>query len=540
MNYRSPSHRKLFLVFLLVLIGSTPSWVGAQSLTIPELGSTLTWTLSGTSNSCGPMGHYEYTETNFTAFQLHVGSAVYPLSGSDAWFVDSNPEGCPPSGGQQTSLGLPPSLGLPTNCNIVFTATSANGSGTEALLGCGFTGILYPKYVVEGVTYAPPGAGSSVNYIDTTSIGTTKSYSTSFSDAVGYSVENASSGTIPAGTTGISGTVGLTSSNSTTYTQTSSSTNSVTLNKSVSIGYSVNGYATTIAPNGPPSGTVTNDYDTIQVWLNAELLFTAYPAMGSNPLGYVAWNGYAYDPNDMAEPDIYPVQVGCLNGHIAANLCTQEQGVMNRGWVVGEKSPTSGDSVAAPGCPNASSPNSPSICPNTQDAFNILAADPFASYSGAPVYAGLNGYIPFPPYTYVGPLPTETADGRFTQLNYVPTTPSNPANPIAYEPGYTPTDTLVQMNTEASSNNVSDELMEKTVVSVNASVKFLGVFTQSINFTYTDTMTSTNTWLNSLTTSQTITDGLKIVGPSAQSYTLGEIMVFQDNTYGTFMFVPWN
>lgn len=49
-------------------------------------------------------------------------------------------------------------------------------------------GLLYPKYVVVGVTYAPPGPSSYVQYTGTTSIGSTTTISSSFANDAGFSV----------------------------------------------------------------------------------------------------------------------------------------------------------------------------------------------------------------------------------------------------------------------------------------------------------------------------------------------------------------
>jgi len=354
---------------------------------------------------------------------------------------------------------------------------------------------------------------------------------------VGYSVQTQVTGNLPMGlTTGPTGGVQLTQTESTDLSQTQNDSSSITLNKTTSTAYSTNGYPTTFPitsgaapvanPATPAAGSTINphDWDVVQVWLNPERVFTVFPATSLSTVIF-QWDGYAYDPTDMAGPDVYPIQVGCLNGDFPISWCSTQQGVLNRAWVANETyplmSPTTGATMTAAGCPGTT--ESPSICPNTQDAYNILASDPLAYNPGGSAYTLLNST----------PLPSTTSDGRFTQYPY-------PPNPVDYEPGQTESYTVTQMNTRTESNGGSTQVKEAISVSQKASLGFLDLFSASVTYTYSDTMTWTETWLNTLTTTQTVADAFTIKGSNPPNYVPGEFIAYQDNIFGTFMFYPSN
>lgn len=392
------------------------------------------------------------------------------------------------------------------------------GTSTSVELETGYPGLLYPKYLVMGVTYAPPGASSYVQYSNTTSVGTTTTNSQSFSTDIGYSVEVDTSVGIPQGKTLANGGVDITASESTDYTQTQTGSDTVTFTKSTTIQDRTNGYPTTYPPDGTQPPALPDDYDVIWLWLNPELIFTAYPAVdGSTPVAQ--WSGFAYDPTDQDGPDVYPVQVGCLNGDFTTSYCATQQGVLNRAWVADEMSPTSQTAVTAPGCPNGA--DSPSICPNTQDAYDILMADPLAYNPGGSTYTLFN----------YQPLPSTTSDGRYTQYPY-------PPNPLFYEPGQTLSYTVTQMNSQQQSQGGSNQVKVMVKVSEQVDTGFLSLFGQKTTWTETDTVTQENSWLTTLSTQQTVSDALSITGSNPPNYVPGEFILYQDNFYGTFLCYP--
>ncbi len=413
--------------------------------------------------------------------------------------------------GAEIAINSDPQDGYEEYISGTSSSTSFTGSGTQ--------GLLYPKYLVVGVTYAPPGANSYVQYTNTTSVGTTSTNQSSFSNTLGYSIQVQASIGISAGETLADGGVQLTATQSTDYTQTQNSSTSVTFNKSVSIADKAAGYPTTNSPDGPLSPALPNDYDVIWLWLNPELVFTAFPAGNGVPAA-VQWNGYAYDPSDTAGPDIYPVQAGCLNGDFSDSYCATQQGVLNRSWVQGRMSPTTGASVTAAGCPNGT--QSPSICPNTEDAYNILSADPLASNPGGSAYTLFNS----------SPLPVTTSDGRFTQYPF-------PPNPVFYESGQTLGYTVTQMNTQQQSQGGSSQVKVTVSVSEQAETGFLSLFSEKTTWTESDTVSTTNTWLTTLNQQQTVQNAFSISGSNPPNYVDGEFIVYQDNQYGTFLCVPW-
>jgi hypothetical protein len=485
------------------------------------VGSTITFTCTVSDVGNAPPSEFAngITVSGPDGYVSHGGTAVAEGGQDIVTYKTTLPYG----GTYQTwCLG-----GLAEENTVTFTVSAAP---------VGVQGLLYPKYVVVGVTYAPPGNGSgavsTVQYTGTTAVGSTTTKGSSFSNDVGFSVSFQNGVGTPGGATLAGGNVSLTATESTDYTQTSNNSTSITVSKSTSTAYTTNGYPTTFpitsgaAPNINPAsiaaGSTINphDWDVIQVWLNAEQFFTAFPATSTTPVTFQL-NGYAYDPTDLAGPDVYPIQVGCLNGDFTVAYCSTQQGVLNRAWVTSEMSPSTGAAGTAAGCPETA--QSPSICPKTQDAYNILHSDLLAYNPGDSVYTLLNGT----------PLPSTTSDGRFTQFAY-------PPNPVDYEPGQTEGYTLTQMNTQTESNGGSSQVNEKISVSEKISAGFLGLVKSSITFTESDTMNWTNTWLNSLTTTQTVQDAFTIKGSNPPNYVPGEFIVYQDNQLGTFMFYPSN
>jgi hypothetical protein len=514
-----------FLLALFALfVGLTAARMQAQSL--PLSNGTLSWTESTRTANCGAVATFNLT--TYSGFSFLYGGTSYPLNGSAAYYGTSNYSGCPGPQPGQVSFSMS-SFG--SACYVYFTP-EANGAGAAFTSGCTFPpigtpGMAYAKYVVVGVTYAPPGVASDVQYTGTTSVGSTSTYSKSFTEGYSIGVSTTWGINIPSGTPTPTGGVTLTIGETNTSTQTQNSSTSVTLNKSTSVSYQTAGYPTTYSPTGTLAPALPDDYDTIQIWLNPELLFTAIPASGSNP-ATIQWNGYAYDPYDQAGPDVASIEVGCLNGHFTVSYCATQQGVLNRAWVVSEPiqqmSPVTQVAVTAAGCAPQTA-ESPSICPNTQDAYNILAADPLAYNPGGTPYTLFNSQ----------PLPITTSDGRFTQISG-----ANDPNPVQYEPGETETYNVTQMNTQMQSNGGSLKLEEKITISAKVNSGFFNIFNESTTYTNTDDFTQTSTWLNSLTTTQTVMDAFTIKGSTPPNYVPGEFIAYQDNLYGTFVLVPSN
>jgi hypothetical protein len=517
-------------VFSLFVLASCVATAHAQSTNVA--GGTLEWTVNSQNNiPCNYEG-FTFNEFNFTSFKFIYSGTTYPINGSAVFFqLNGGATGCPPAGPQPFEFPLPAGVGADSGCLVNFTAGSGgSGSAVVTANGCtpaGFLGIVYAKYVVVGVTYAPPGVSSDVQYAGTTSVGSTSTYTSSFTEGYSVGVTTTLGINIPSGTPTPAGGVTLSIGEENTLTQGQNSSTTDTTSKATSVSFQTAGYPTTFSPEGTQAPALPDDYDTIQVWLNPELILNATPASGSNP-ATIQWNGYAFDPYDQAGPDIASIQVGCLNGHFTTAWCATQQGVLNRSWVVKEPihqmSPTTSATVTAAGCAPQTA-ESPSICPNTQDAYNILAADPLAYDPAGKAYTLFN----------FQPLPITTSDGRFTQISG-----TNDPNPVQYVPGETESYNVTQMNTKVQSNGGSQKYEEKITISATVNSGFFNIFNKSTTYTNTDDFTQTNTWLNTLTTTQTVADAFTIKASNPPNYVPGEFIAYQDNLYGTFVLVPSN
>ncbi len=388
-------------------------------------------------------------------------------------------------------------------------------------------GYINPKYIVVGVTYAPPGGSSSVNYSDTQSIGNSIKVSNSFQNDVGYSVSISGKVQIPAAFI-IGGKVTLTLTESTDYTQGSNTTNESTINKENTVSY--------LTPGTPTFSPVAHDYDFVWIWVNPELLFNYIPN-GNNP--YVQMTGYAFDPHDPASgmpppsgpyqsgPHIVEVQVGCLNGDWACpSTLTWLNGVEGPGSYIVTGPFVRSWASSADGYqydyPTGEMPNL-----TFNDVCSILNFDPLASIpSQCPVqnnYTGFNGF------------PSTTPDGRFTKAPY-------PPNVIQYPVGgATEQYDVKQTNTQSVAQGTTSEIKQAFGVSEEFDTNFLGFWKSTINMKQSETLTWDYAWLDTLTQSTTLTQALSITGPSDPPpayYGPVQFITYQDNEFGTYVFIP--
>jgi hypothetical protein len=447
-----------------------------------------------------------YTATDGTASAANFG--ITYLSDAGCGIVggwDSNGNGS--TNGNSNSVSTP--VG---NCTLTFSADQFD-SGGQAYISCPqpYQGFVNPKYVVVGVTYAPPGSSSYVQYGNTISVGNTTDISSSFSNDVGFSISVNSQ--IQGWTAGVDGSAGVTATSSTDYTQESNSATTTTLTKSTTVSYQT--------PGTPTMSPVNNDYDYIWLWLNPEILLSYTPAVSNGPAA-IKWNGYGFDPSDPAGtngPDVFPVQVGCLNGHFS---CPSEltwaygapitgsyvsYGTLARAWVSGQT------------WPNGEMPNL-----TFSDICQILTDDPLAE---SPVDC------PNTRYTGFAGNPETTPDGRYT-------IDPSPPNPIPYTDGSLATSyDLQQINTQAVANGSKNIIKQAFGLEESFGGHIFGIGVTTV-LNESDTLTWTNSRLETITTTTTLNDALIVTGPPDGSGYSGptQFIAYQDNLFGTFVFVP--
>jgi hypothetical protein len=497
------SPRKLSYLFAIVVVVCSITAMQAQSTNVG--GGTLTWNTSQSTGICGPWHSFTFTEWNFTNFQFAYQGANYPLGGSAAYFQDNNSTtGCPPNGPQGGVFLIPSSAGFGSSCLLNFSPGYGGQGGASLSASCsqGVQGYIDPKYVVLGVTYAPPGSKSSVAYTNSKSVGTTSSIINSFSSGTTYTVSIANS-------IGVFGwTVGTKISNVNAASQSSKDTQSVTLNWGVSDSVTTYGVPDDFSP-------VDSDYDVIYVWLNPVEVLTL---SGKN----VTWNGYGYDATDQNGMDIVGIPLGYLNGRWAmpAGLLA----LTNRAWAAGQ--------MYAPG---------QSAALNSADFAQIATFDPFSNSSYGPSQIG-----------FVPPIPS-TYDNRFTlttcnagnSVSYLQAAPSQTPGPYTCTLNYSTLTTTAQALTTSSTNTFSiDRSYAGSIFSNNLTFDFQYAYTVS-------TQTEVD---SSIATTQSSSSVANITGPACGNSVLGvgpcipvydalgnepeQFDIYQDNLYGTFMFAP--
>lgn len=402
-------------------------------------------------------------------------------------------------GGTATQAQLYCYGGIAVNAQSAVAISDSSVFRVRAIGGAGVTGVINPKYVIVGVTYAPPGPNSYVQYTNSTYVGNTTSLSSSFSQ--GYSISTSVAGKIKAW--GVS--TGFTGTSSSTATESSNGSSTVTLSMQSTLADKTTGTPDAFNP-------VNHDYDIVWLWLNPLVTLTLNPA---NP-NILTWNGYAYDTADNNIVDVYPVYVGQLNGDFAMDPSTQAE--LSRSWATGQVWPN-GEGPAL----------------TTVDYATILAADPFSNSSYAVSIAPSSS-------------PSTTEDGRFTlsggsggnaqSFDYV----QAPNNGGSLTQQYTNT------YTDSQTTSVGGSLSFQQVFGLEE--KFDGTFF-GIGLSYDLKQSATLTWSHSstqsMTNTATETDMLSISGPSCTGSPCSpaysgppEFQVFQDNLFGTFMFNPIN
>ena len=261
------------------------------------------------------------------------------------------------------------------------------------------------------------------------------------------------------------------------WTQQADSTSTYTINQTKT---------NALGANGPLSSAIgiDHDYDQVVVWLNPKLNLS----VGVNTAN-ILWSGNAYDSDDIYSPnglDIVTLSIFCLKNPSLTPDCTANNYLTSRSWdTSGVGGLTLGDYAA------------------------IAQRDPF----------------------YANPLynPNNDSTNRFTfigqTIDFTPAAPGDGANFWSGSLAYQAVTSAGQDASDSYQVSFGMDAALKSVISANL---------QSTN---------TTTWTNKWSETQTNTVGqsaaYSITGPLATDNYSGptEFEVWQDNVYGTFMFV---
>jgi len=372
--------------------------------------------------------------------------------------------------------------------HVTITITA---SGTYAFSASGY---VAPKYVILGVTYAPPGPQSYVDYTNSTFVSSTTSLNSSFTDQTSQSISISTSAGVKGWNQGT-----VTASASTTVTEQLNSSSSITVSKTSSLSNKTPG------PANPYIG-INHDYDYIWVWLNPLLLYTITGDQNNpNSPNSLQWNGYGYWTRDPAGFDVYGIWVGYLNGDFGPMPADVAQ-VFARTWA-----------------PNNADGSGPGL--TSTDFQNIMLADPYWQ-------CGMASH----------PLCPTTVDAtRFTQtLNnqpvlYQQAPPGGNPGTQTYVQQYTTTSTQGQgaQFTFAQTFAVEEQFTSSWIIAAfKYDLKQSNTLTWSHGYNHTITNTSSQTDTLSVTGAPCVVSG----GTCNPAYTgPTQFDVYQDNLFGTFL-----
>jgi hypothetical protein len=434
----------------------------------------------------------------------------------------------PANGTFASATSLYTGRAFPTTVNLGYGVALATGGELSPTGGetssvetfdnhTGVTGVINPKFIIMGITYAPPGPASSVSYTHTNYVGNTTTLKNSFQNTEGVNVSITAGGTATAGGKCCSWANLSTSGNAGySWSQKSTSQHEVTVTGQTSNGWTTGGTYDYFSP-------VNHDYDIIWIWLNPVIVLTLD---SSNPSALPVWNGYGYDTTDPVKGvDVAGVPVGCLNGDNPPGMnCSQYLYPLSRSWVNNQTYPN-GDV--------------PALTPT--DYANILKADPFRN----PNYSVIDGPGPQTGAT--------TTDGRFTHATTLP----NDGGTNEFMDYYQQSPQWQQTYTDyyTNSTTASQSADNQTTVSWGISDSFAGSFfgvEVGYKVTYTGSVVLDNKSDSSITNTTTDSASATVVGPPCNASPCdplysgvppaqpGVFDIYQDNLYGSFMFVGVN
>jgi hypothetical protein len=422
---------------------------------------------------------------------------------------------------------------------------------------------VFPKYIVMGVVYAPPGSSSYVSYGNSQLVGSADSIQTTNSST------SISTTTVTKG--GFLGLFGGSTQKSTSDGWTTSQQGTSAIQLQSTMGNSIQ----TMGPISASLG-VNHDNDVIYIWLNPVAPLTVQSYNSSTGAFGLNWTGLASngcdltdtadgvtayqtvagcDPSQYPYPDVIGIPVWCLkNPYSPVQGCAQWLPYTSRSW---DLSPWGTD-------PNTHLSLGPGL--TLQDYADILQADPFVALNGAttnvchPTYgpsldpndpetistpaaltaqqASLWVNPPILPTT-CGPVNTQMT--RFQPVGEVEYPVPGPNGlPSTYSGSfqYSQTTSLSQVATDSHTTGTSKD----TTSTYGTSFGFFGFPIAAFNASFmsgtSNSVTLTHQYSSTLTSGTSSSAAYSITGPQlSDSYTgPATYNVFQDNVYGTFAF----
>lgn len=484
----------------------------AQTETFGANLGTLSYSTTSERKACINQNNQEqdWTITYFRGFSYTSPQNVNQSIAGSTWYYTVGY----PGGGQCPADGT---NGGDVNYNGgTYTIQATPGAYGSLSATISTSGYVDPKYTIVGVTYAPPGPSSYVDYTNSTLVNNTSTLSSSFTSASSFGVSTTMS-------TGIFGFAGgtKTASASADFSQGRNTSTTVSVSKTTSKSFKTPG------PTNCPYSGIDHDYDIVQLWVNPLHMFTITADTAGNY--WISWNGYGFSTLDQSAIDSFGLNVAYLNGLASMPDWASEK--LKRPWAA---SPAEGwGSQPGPGL-------------TSSDLTTLLDADPYGSCTWKSPIGSSDCPSPDP--------------SRYTSIS----------SAVDYEQLLNPpTQTLSYSNTSSLGQSIKVNSSQAFGVEATYSSK-VSIFGTGIKYTVSTGHTEkwTNEWDHKVSSSTTSTAALSITGPPcnfvggacdpvyppANAYDdIGECSattlpraygqawqfdVYQDSVYGTFLFVP--
>jgi len=512
---------------VLVTVGSVLSAAAQQHGSIPVTGGSgsVSYLYTATLRTCYQKSNPKVTHSYYT---YYYNSFSYVASNGTIMpypsYVTVNVQGmtnppvestCP----KRSVSGRGATLfegGYGSAYAVAVAIASSSSLGFTATYYTGTSGYINPKYMVVGVIYSPPGSLSTVSYANSSLTSSTTSVMASLTNSSTTTSSSQVGGTFLFGY--LEGTQKTTQSSTVTQQNQGTTAVTVTYTKSKSL---------TVAGPGPvPTGDyqgVNHDLDRIEVWLNPVLLFTEFTINGTNSF---IWYGYGFSELDTVAPvHIVEVEVGCLNGDYAATSgCKSELALLQRPWAANENWPTG----QGPGL-------------TSTDLSNILKADPFGQCRFTTAIGSSTCPVPAPGFILLPPQYTVTP----YSFQYNQAVPGEQPAPVTFTYSMTNATTTSQQGTTTVAQTYGFESSLK-------GTKYLSDFQQTVGSSQTLTYAYQQNSQITISSTSTAAANIQQPGPACvgspcnpnyppSSATYGTAIyfdIYQDNYFGTFLFVP--